>query len=171
MKHISLITVLLLAGVLGQVFAQAPLSITEQAINDLIYQGLPFKGLGTLADFEKMIGKPRSARKEVVANPHNGDADGIHYLSYQGLTLKLYEATRDRRILIEHAEVSSSEWKIASKIQIGSSRTEVERLLGKGKGSTDEWEYGCFECGYPDSIQIRFSRDRVAAMTWRFMID
>jgi hypothetical protein len=159
------------ASAIGQGYAQEQLSSTEKAINDLIYEGLPFNNLTTLADFEKKLGKPRSANRETIPNSHSGNTDLIHYLSYDGLALKLYESTRDRKILVWRAEVSNSRWKLASKIQIGSTRTEVARLLGKGENRSTEWEYGCSFCGYPDSIRIRFSGDKVAAMTWNFNID
>jgi len=172
MKHILLIHVLLLIRIPSAIPAQSQASSFDTAIDGIIFGGLPFKGLVTLADFQQRLGKPVSVTTKQVENPHNSDKDAIHKLVYRGLVLDLYEITRDHNIAILDVEVSDNRWRLPAKIRIGSTREEVSRLLGKAtKELNSEWEYICSDCVYENTITFKFSGEKVVTMKWKFALD
>ena len=93
MNDVFLMCILSLATVPVLTPAQSQTAAFDTAIDGIIFGGLPFKALTTLADFQQKLGKPGSVRTQPVENRHTSETDVVHHFDYRGLALDLYEIT------------------------------------------------------------------------------
>jgi len=152
--------------------AQGDTASFQSAIDDAIFASLPFNRPQTLEDLQERLGKPLSIKTVQVVNRHTFEKDAMHQLIYPDLTLDLYETTGNREVTLVDVQVTGNQWTLPSRIQIGRTREDVLRVLGKpARESASEWTYDAVEGGYMNTVSFKFEDDKVVSMSWHFDID
>lgn len=119
-------------------------------------------------DIIKKLGKPNSVKVQEVKNSHDPtQTDEIHELFYNGLYIRTYKVTNSNEEFLSDISVTSTEYRMQCGLGVGSSKLEVESILGEPtQKSKDSYTYDAL-----GTINIYFDGDRVSKIEKLFYID
>jgi hypothetical protein len=125
---------------------------------------LALPGVGT-GDVIETLGEPTSTE---TAEPPKEERPGtISTLRYQGLDVVVHELEKPRRTFISELVISSPMYLTDLDIGIGSSRAEVEQVLGAPSSTEgDETVYDLTDAG--DRCTVTYDRSRATRFAFRF---
>jgi hypothetical protein len=161
MVRVLLVLLGLVAVAPGRTGAVGPTEIVR--VDD--YIGAPRALFGrTGADVERTLGPPGATEAGRV--PSFRDASVFRparRLVYPGLVLEVLETGRLRRV-----RIGAPGWGLPFGLDVGSSREEIERVLGEPQEAADSHLMYLYSDGYPDTVHFHLREGRVRGIEWNF---
>lgn len=118
-----------------------------------------------------LFGQPLQVETFPFPNHHVlGQIDTISIYDYEGLTFSVYTISASGQAFITDMTVSLPTYTTAIGLRVGSSRAEVENLIGQPKSEkSDEVSYQLSEAN--DLLVIVYKNDKISKMLWKFYWD
>lgn len=158
---------IVLAGlILVQRTSLPPRPATAPAVDEIIYKGFPFPRDIKREELEKILGHPASVSEKQADNRR------FSRLQFPGLAVELFGDPTGARSALSSIELSDNSWHFPAKLRIGSTRSEMIKLLGKPDiDRSSEAVYGCYECVWDDKVYFIFEGDRIKNIKWNFYLN
>ncbi|MDQ3633805.1 MAG: hypothetical protein M3405_04755 [Acidobacteriota bacterium] len=147
------------------VFILAMLFVLSSALSaqtiDLDVKGVK---IGThRSEVIEKLGKPSSSK---IGGSLPCDTDPVLNLRYPGLVLRLLESNEGKEFFVAEIEITSSNWTVASDINIGTTKKKVIKKFGFREVYKElDLEY----LEYPmkvGSAEFSFKKDKLAKIAW-----
>ena len=151
----------LLVGGLAGAGAVGPTDIVR--VDD--YIGAPRALFGrTAPEVERRLGPPLDAQPGAVASYLDpADLRPTRKLTYSGLVIDVLATGKVRRI-----RIATPGWGLPFGLDIGSSRDEVERVLGEPQEATDRYLMYLYSDGFPETVHFHLRDGGVRGIEWNF---
>ena len=129
------------------------------------YIGAPHTLFGrTGADVERTLGPPGATEPGRVASFRDVAVfRTARRLVYPGLVIEVLETGRLRRV-----RIGAPGRGLPFALDVGSTRAEIERVLGEPQEATDSHLMYLYSDGYPDTVHFHLRDGRVRAIEWNF---
>jgi hypothetical protein len=129
------------------------------------YIGAPRALFGrTGAEVEQTLGAPLRAESGAVATYRDPAVfRSTQRLFYPGLVIDVLATGRLRRV-----RIASSGRDLPFRLDVGSSRAEVERVLGEAQEAADSHLMYLYSDGYPETVHVHLRAGRVREIEWNF---
>ena len=118
----------------------------------------------TGVEIERQLGTPLGRE---VRPPRTGRDSGVathqQELSYPGLLIRLSGSSALHRVAI-----TASGFPLPRGLNVGTSRSDVERVLGEPQETTATRYLYLYSDGYPDTVEFYFRDDRVHRIEWMY---
>lgn len=118
-------------------------------------------------DLTQQLGSPTEIRTETVANAYKaGQSDTIRHLSYDGLSLSIYEAAETSKSILYHIELTGSGYTSPEGLQIGQSRQDVLNTLGTPTlRAADRLVYAGTDA-HPVDLVVSLTKGYITQLAW-----
>ncbi len=132
-----------------------------------------YKPINNLKEF-RQLKKVIREDKQLTPNEYDSSQKNeIHNFQYEGMSISVYLArfNGNEKIIVSEVVISSSSWPVKYNLTVGSSKREVEELLGKNmqlNSREDEWAFGE---GMSDLTFTFDERNNVKSIRWYHDID
>ncbi len=145
----------------------------QEKVDEFIANGLEFRLGKTRAEIVRNLGNPRSIKIRKVPNVHYPEelVAEIHELFYDGLVVRLCEATEVNKEFLEYFSVTSDRYKVKWGLNIGTHKDRVRYVLGTPTKEEESLYAYKYLMGYPHYVYFYFRDDRVYEIAWEFWID
>jgi hypothetical protein len=143
-----------------------------KAIDEYALAGTRFDFGKTRNEIQSRLGTPVKVIESDVQNIHNPEQkDKLYMLYYEGLYIQLYHVMENGKELILSVEISNDKYKINQGISVGTSVSELKRILGEPDSITDDMlRYNSSEfvmC----VVDFTLKDDKVAAIRWSYLLN
>jgi hypothetical protein len=158
-----------LAASLASLTALGALAAWAAGPTDIVrvddYIGAPRALFGRLGDeIERALGPPVQAEAAAVASYRDPAVfRATQRLSYPGLLIDLLDTGRVRRVRIGVPGRG-----LPFGLDVGTSRADVERILGEPQEAGDSHLMYLYSDGYPDTVHFHLRNGRVREIEWNF---
>lgn len=118
-------------------------------------------------DLVHRLGEPAAIRTETVANAYDaGQTDTVRHLTYDGLSLSIYEVADTHKSILYHIELTSGRYLSPEGVRIGQPQQDVLRTLGNPTlRAADHYVYAGSEA-HPVDLVVSLSDGRVSQLAW-----
>lgn len=129
------------------------------------YIGAPRVLFGrTAPEVERALGPPLDAQPGAVASYLDpADLRPTRRLTYSGLVIDVLSTGKVRRV-----RIATPGWGLPFGLDIGSSREEVERMLGEPQEATDRYLMYLYSDGFPETVHFHLRDGGVRGIEWNF---
>ena len=129
------------------------------------YIGAPRVLFGrTGPDVERKLGPPPEAQPGAVASYLDpADLRPTRRLTYPGLAVDVLTTGKVRRV-----RIATPGWGLPFGLEVGSSREEVERVLGEPQEATDRYLMYLYSDGFPETVHFHLRDGGVRGIEWNF---
>jgi len=158
-----------LAASLASLTALGALAAWAAGPTDIVrvddYIGAPRALFGRLgAEIERALGPPLQAEAAAVASYRDPAVfRATRRLSYPGLLIDLLDTGRVRRVRIGVPGRG-----LPFGLDVGTSRADVEGILGEPQEAGDSHLMYLYSDGYPDTVHFHLRNGRVREIEWNF---
>ncbi|HMB93719.1 MAG TPA: hypothetical protein VKP65_22900 [Rhodothermales bacterium] len=118
-------------------------------------------------DLVRSLGEPEAIRTETVANAYDdGQTDTVRHLTYDGLSLSIYEVADPHKSILYHIELTSGSYTSPEGIRVGQPKQDVLSTLGNPTlRAADRYVYAGSDA-HPVDLVVSLTNDRVSQLAW-----
>ena len=113
------------------------------------------------------LGEPDTRRTETVANAYDaGQTDTVRHLTYDGLSLSIYETADMHKSILYHIALTSNSYRSPEGLRVGQPAQDVLHTLGQPTlRAADRYVYaGSNE--HPVDLVVSLANGRVSQLAW-----
>jgi hypothetical protein len=154
-----------LAGLVAGSFAPAGMAGPTDIVRVDDYIGAPRALFGrTGTEVERSLGPPLDTQPGAVASYLDpADLRPTRRLTYPGLVIDVLATGKVRRV-----RIAAPGRGLPFNLDIGSSREEVERVLGEPQEATDGYLMYLYSDGFPETVHFHLRNGGVRGIEWNF---
>jgi hypothetical protein len=163
LRVLPLLPLLWSLAVVGPAVARAAGPTDIARVDD--YIGAPRALFGrTVAEVERTLGPPLRVEPGAVSSYRDPAVfHATRQLSYPGLVIDVLDTGRLRRV-----RIATPGRGLPFGLDVGSTREEIERVLGEPQESDDRHVMYLYSDGYPETVHFHLRDDRVRGIEWNF---